>query len=473
MSLRPVLSRIPADLALAVLAAALAAVAATAFVVSAYAIHPLVLPAVAVVGIFTIATFARPVVGLVGAALATPLEAVNLPLGSGALSPAEAAFAVVALAYLARVLVRPESVVKPALRDLPIAVLLFAVAAGLLFAAEPAPVFRVALLWTLFSLVYLQAQSLTMSEIRAVMIALVVGAGLLGGIGALSFVRSGGTELLGGGSTVSGARAAGTFADPNYYASLLALALLPGVALLLAEFKRHVWLVVPLAAGIGGLLFSLSRGGILGFGAGLLLLLAWRRARYVAIAILALTVVLTLTNANPLVESEYFGSVEDRISTIRHPTRESTRPQIWATAVEVAQEHPFLGVGVNQFQRESARRSLFERGRTLENTHSVPLSLAAETGLIGLAAFLAFLAQLIARGLRAARARDALLRGLGLGISAAVLAFLIQGLTITQIRVPIVTGTFFLLAGILTALSDREGLSSAPPTAVGEATPVR
>ena len=460
MSLRPVLGRIPIELALAALAAAAAAVLAAAFTVSAYAVHPLALPAAAVGGAFVIAAFLRPVVGLVGAAIATPLEAVNLPLASGALSPAEAALAAVAIAWLARVVLRPESVAKPALRDLPVAVLLLAVAAGLVFAAEPAPVLRVAILWTLFGLVYLQAQSLTLGEIRAVTIALVVGAGLLGGIGALSFVQSGGTELLGGGSTVSGTRAAGTFADPNYYASLLALALLPGVALLLAQTKRHLWLLVPLAAGVGGLLFSLSRGGILGFGAGLLLLLAWRRARYVALAILALVVALTLTNANPLVESEYFGSVEERISTIRHPTRESTRPQIWSTAVEVTQEHPFFGVGVNQFQLESARRSLFERGQTLENAHSVPLSLAAETGLIGLAAFLAFLVQLAARGLRTARARHSLERGLGLGISAALLAFVIQGLTITQIRVPIVTGTFFLLAGILTGLSDREGDSA-------------
>lgn len=462
MSLRPVISRIPAELVVTALAAAVAAVAATVFVFSAYAIHPLALPATAIGGAFVVAAFLRPAVGLVGAALATPLEAVNLPFASGALSPAEAALAVVAIAWLGRVLLRPESVAKPALRDLPVAGLLLVVAAGLLFAAEPAPVLRVAVLWTLFSLVYLQAQSLTLGEMRAVIVALVVGAGLLGAIGALSFVRSGGTELLGGGSTVSGARAVGTFADPNYYASLLALALLPGVALLLAEAKRHLWLVAPLAAGIGGLLFSLSRGGILGFGAGLLLLLAWRRARYVALAMLAVVVALTLTNSNPLVESEYFGSVEDRISTIRHPTRESTRPLIWATAVEVAQEHPFFGVGVNQFERESARRSLFERGRTLENAHSVPLSLAAETGLIGLAAFLAFLVQLAVRGLKTSRARHSLVRGLGLGISAAIVAFVIQGLTITQIRVPVVTGTFFLLAGILTGLSDRAGHSENP-----------
>lgn len=471
MSFRPILGRIPTELALAALAAVAAAVAATVFVLAAYAVHPLALPAAAVGGAFVVAAFLRPVVGLVGAALATPLEAVNLPLASGALSPAEAALAVVAVAWLGRVLLRPESVAKPGMRDLPIVVLLLAVAAGLAFAAEPAPVLRVAFLWTLFSLVYLQAQSLTLSEMRAVMIALVAGAGLLGGIGALSFVRSGGTELLGGGSTVSGARAAGTFADPNYYASLLALALLPGLALLLAEAKRHLWLLAPLAAGVGGLLFSLSRGAILGFGAGLLLLLAWRRARYVALGLLAVVVALTLTNANPLVESQYFGSVEDRISTIRHPTRESTRPQIWATAVEVAQEHPFFGVGVNQFQRESARRSLFERGRTLENAHSVPLSLAAETGLIGLAAFLVFLVQLAGRGLKTARARHPLERGLGLGISAALVAFVIQGLTITQIRVPVVTGTFFLLAGILTGLSDRDREAAAVSDLPAGATP--
>ena len=149
-----------------------------------------------------------------------------------------------------------------------------------------------------------------------------------------------------------------------------------------------------------------------------------------------------------------YGTVSERISSLRNPTRESKRPEIWETAVDIAVEHSLIGIGVNQFEHEAVKRSLFERGKTLENAHSIPLSIAAETGLIGLAAFLVLIAQLVARSLRALVAADRLVRVLAFGVSAALAAFLVQGLTVTLIRVPVLTGMFFLFAGLLTRLAD-------------------
>jgi hypothetical protein len=53
------------------------------------------------------------------------------------------------------------------------------------------------------------------------------------------------------------------------------------------------------------------------------------------------------------------------------------------------------------------------------------------------------------------RTRDPLAFALGLGLFAALLAFLAQGLTVTQIRTNVLTGSFLVLAGLLTALADR------------------
>jgi O-antigen ligase len=163
---------------------------------------------------------------------------------------------------------------------------------------------------------------------------------------------------------------------------------------------------------------------------------------------------LTAANANPVVHSDYFGTVEQRLSTLRHPTEESRRPQIWAAAVDMAVEHPFFGIGVNQFQLQAVKRNLYERGEPLENAHDIYLSLAAETGFIGLAAFLMLVAALGSRA-AAAIAADQGAFALSLGLSAAMLAFLVQGLTSAQIRVPVLVAIFLLYAGMITGLADR------------------
>jgi O-antigen ligase len=190
---------------------------------------------------------------------------------------------------------------------------------------------------------------------------------------------------------------------------------------------------------------------------GLLVLLLWARARWIALGLITLFTMLTLFNANPIVKSDQFGVVEERLSTLRDPTKgaNTKRPEIWATAIHVTEEHPFFGVGVNQFKTEAGRRGLTERGSPLENAHSIPLSIAAETGLLGLSAFLLFAGQLGARAVRAVRTADPSRYALALGITAALLAFAVQGLTVAQIRTNIVMGAFLLTAGMVTNLADR------------------
>jgi O-antigen ligase len=121
---------------------------------------------------------------------------------------------------------------------------------------------------------------------------------------------------------------------------------------------------------------------------------------------------------------------------------------------------------VNQFQAEASRRGLTEYGSPLENAHSIPFSLLAETGLLGLSAFLLFAGQLGARAVRALRAADSARYALALGIAAALAGFAVQGLTVAQIRTNIVMGAFLLLAGVITNLADRAG----EPAAQGSAT---
>ena len=454
------------DLQLLLIATFVAVDLAVLFVLSAYLVHPAILPALMVAGAFVVLAFLKPAWGLGAALAASALELFGLPLPSGLLTPAEAALALVAVAYIVRALVRPETVALPGWRDIPFLLLLAVVLIGVVIAVDPAPVVRVFIFWTLFYCLYLQAQSLSPRDMRVVVIGFALGAGALGAIGAYGYFQSGSVELLAGGE-ITTTRAVGALADANYYAGLLALAVLPALALVLNGGRRDLWLGIPVALGVAGLIFSLSRGGILAFGVGLLVLLAWRRARWIAVALVLIVGILTAANLNPLTRSEQFGVVRERLSTLTRAQLATTsqRPEIWSAARDVAIEHPFAGVGVNQFEHEAGQRGVYERGEPIENAHSVPLSLAAETGIVGLALFMAFLVQLAGRARVALHNRDPLPYVLALGTLAALVAFVVQGLTVAQIRAHIVMGSFLVLAGLLTGLADNARRAQEPVAA--------
>src|SRR3954452_17380081 len=306
---------------------AAAAVGGVLLTLSAYAFNPLLLPAAIVAVAFVVVTLMRPAWGLAGALVAVPLDSTGIAVGG--LSPSEAALALIGAAWVARALIRPETVVMPSVRDVPIVLLLAVIGIGLANAEDPSPIARVLLLWTLFYFVYLQVQSFTADEMKLVIIAFALGAAVLGATGALAYLRSGNQTLFAGGE-LTGARAASAFADPNYYAALLVLGLLPALGLVLADARRYAYVAIACAVTFAGIALSLSRGGLIAAVGGMLLLLAWRRARWVALTLAAVFTALTLVGANPIVESKQFNVVEKRLSTLTGPGLEESnrRPQI-------------------------------------------------------------------------------------------------------------------------------------------------
>lgn len=448
-------------MALAALAAALAV--AGAFTLLSYRAGP-GLAVVAVLGAcFLAVALLRPALGVAGALLAVPLELLNFQVGGGAVSPAEGAFAFVGICWALRALVRPDTVKLPSERDLPVLAMLVVIATGLVLSSEPSRVIRVVVFWGLFYAVYMQIQSFTLRETRLVVMALVAGTGILGAVGGLSFLGSAGVDTYSDGTLTK--RAAGTFEDPNYFASILLLGLLPGVALLLADLRRGLWVVLPLVGGLAGLFSSVSRGAIAAFAAGLLLLLLWRRARWVALVLITVFAATTALNINPILGSEKVTLVEQRLATLGSlETQSDLRPKLWRAALGVGAEHPFLGVGWSGFEREANRRGVFDsqNARAIENAHSIPLSFLAELGVLGLAALVAWVLQLFSRGVIAIRASRQEVALLALGLVAALSAFLLQGLTQMQLRVPIVAAAFFVVGGAITRLADEARATPAP-----------
>lgn len=201
-------------------------------------------------------------------------------------------------------------------------------------------------------------------------------------------------EIAGAGVT---ARAAGPFGDdPNSYAQHLAAAI--GAAIGLAVMSRRGTLTRAALWGAAGLmvmaiLATSSRTGLLAVAAiATVALVLWppSRARLAAIAAAAGAVVL-----GP------FG-VADRIGTLTQvgsiggeiDSSLTGRASEALAAIKLFFEHPVAGVGYGAYPSEyiETARSIGLESRAEERSaHSLPLEIAAEQGLIGLAAWTALL----------------------------------------------------------------------------------
>lgn len=170
--------------------------------------------------------------------------------------------------------------------------------------------------------------------------------------------------------------------------------------------------------------------------------------------------------------------VADRAGDVDNVT---LRFKLWQTAIAIFQDHPFAGVGIGnfpQYQLDAVRQHgigpFFEFGLdhqdlvgVAENTY---FQLAAETGLIGLAAGAAFVgAFFLLAGRLAYGARTVERRDLALCIAAGGLAYFVNGLTITAYTHYITTLLFFgTFVGFLLILlrAESAGTATAALTAI-------
>lgn len=190
-------------------------------------------------------------------------------------------------------------------------------------------------------------------------------------------------------------RTTSLFADSSVYGRELGLAI---VVLLAALYLQRVRLLLagPLLALIWtGLYFSYSQSSMVALVAGVLaagLLAGSRIDRRVLAAGAAVLVIAGGVVAGIVAR----GDSAARITSGRAGLVEST----WRVFVE----HPIVGVGIGS-QPQAALEEGGKRGKERNVSHTTPLTVAAELGVLGLAAYVAVLVG-AARALRAALSRD-------------------------------------------------------------------
>jgi O-antigen ligase len=280
-------------------------------------------------------------------------------------------------------------------------------------------------------------------------------------------------------------RLCGTFININHLATYLAMAILLGFGLFLAEgekgprpganlsgwqrirlwswkehlepqFRRFVLLFLLILLTVG-LIFTGSRGGMisLGMGFGLMALLIrsqrWRKGHLILIAIFLLV---------SLLYSLFLGSgpALGRFVDLDY----ETRYQVFTGALALFKEFPWLGTGLGSFGDVFYR---YEPAQLNQGyyayTHNDWLQLLAETGIVGFllvaAAWCIFFSSLVRQWrLR----RDTFARYLGLGGMGALGAAVFHSMTDFPFHIPAISLYFSCIAALtyLTVYAHKRGL---------------
>jgi len=203
------------------------------------------------------------------------------------------------------------------------------------------------------------------------------------------------------------------FWDPSIYGRFLVVAILATLVVAgTSRSARTLWL----SAGVivlswVGLLFSYSQTSFASLLAGVLVggaFLLHATSRRVSVALLLLVAALALTHA-PAAPASPLGGAPLADAT-------SGRGRLIKEGLRIAGDHPVQGVGVGGFRRAYAKRVGLLGPSPRVASHTTPVTVVAETGIVGLALFAWLVLTVLAVPLR--RARDPVLLTLGLTLLA-------------------------------------------------------
>lgn len=241
------------------------------------------------------------------------------------------------------------------------------------------------------------------------------------------------------------------FWDPSIYGRYLTVGILTALAGALlggVRGRQFAGLALVIAGMWVGLFFSFSQTSFVALAVGVAAaaFVVWGWRAFVAAVALAL-VVAAGTFAIPQVRERVLDEGRSGIDKVT-----SGRASLVGQGVRIAVDHPVGGVGVGGFKRAYAERTgLPKRDPRKGASHTTPITVVAEAGVIGLALFL----WLVAAALRGA------LGGLGTGFTSRV-SFAV-GLTLLAIFVHSLFYSAFLEDPMTWALLGLVGLATSVP----------
>jgi O-antigen ligase len=458
-----------ADLWPLVIAAALAAL----WPLTAYALHPLLLPAMLVAVLIVVVVLRKPEYGIATALALAPLTNTVLDAGpSAAVSiPAKPfqmlvpGIAMGVMLYGALTLRSEERVGRA--RWLTALVLIFVavgIAASLQAFVPSSSVTKVFALLAAAAL-FIAVHQICRERKQLVIVAAGAVAGLmLASIQGLLEQVTGSFHTFGagpGGSSVG--RVQGSFGHPNAYGGYLAVLLPLAVAFAVSKCfsTRLRWFGgVAVALAVPALILSYSRGAVGALAIGSIIWLALVRPRLALVAAAAVAV------AGLLFAPAAF---KDRFSSRETTADVGLRSDIWSSAIDIYSERPLLGVGLNNFPdaysqlpstlSTGAQRRLLHRSQILVPPHAqnLYLNVLAEEGIIGFFSLIALALAAVATVYRGCRVRDPAGRAICMASGAGIMTLALHSLLDVTLPGPIGLPAFALLAvAAIFVTRDRE-----------------
>lgn len=260
------------------------------------------------------------------------------------------------------------------------------------------------------------------------------------------------------------ARAGGPIDDPNDFAFLMAT-LIPLCAYLLVQERHLRWLWA--LAGvllIAGVFATLSRGALVGLGALFVWAVVTRRIPLTGV----LAALVTILSVLALAFTFWAPLINNRIETKGNIADDNiaSRQAYWNAALAMTGDNPWLGVGPGRFGEVSGDY-IRDNPIVIPNpvVHNSYLEILAESGILALAAFLAFLAitwRLLNQAHRRAKAEGDVQRArLANALQATMVIVLVSSCFLSaQVQIP-----FWLIGGLATAVAVNRGAAPAPAPA--------
>lgn len=356
-----------------------------------------------------------------------------------------------AIYFIQEVLIKDHKIRLFLVENIPLVLYMFFTCVSATVAIDPTgSLYQIFLLAQMFALyVFISSSVSSESDVLYIMVIVLLGLVLEGFISVLQRFLGFNINIAGIVTVMSDGRTAGTLGSPNTAAGYFSLLLAPAFALYFAKTLRWIRYLAIIAFVLGaiGLVFTISRGGFIGFTISMIIvgLAIWFRGKippWAAFLILFVSsIVVTIVGG---LSFEKIVGLRENAALARIPLMEM--------AWRMIQSHPIFGVGANNYALNIPFFLIGDMpGSFMYVVHNKYLLVWAETGLGGILSFVAFLGLAIWRGWKSYLRDIPLYSILSLGFAAAIAG------QMTHMMVEIYDSrseiqALWLVAGLVTAM---------------------